>query len=351
MSTLNLSIGNRRTSFINAACSPAASRPKRKSSTVSRLTTSRPTPSVYRLTPPKQIKWRWLPNLWDMSLDIPSLPSSKLSRIGTILLTGINYQVLLGNPSPPLIPRMENFEVANRLTTKTLSNLIKREERIVKMPSATLAFRNNTREVVRPFYPVEKLLDVKTKYLRGKNVPVDQRLVRLLAKQIYGQLELTMGRLMFPKPKFAGSRMRHFKKAWGYQRHQSKERLLRSTGMLYVPRFRTSRQPSGLAFINVVLCPFNAQEQTKQDTFVRSQIHGFLTVVAGLMGSNEKLKRYRPQVELIGDSMVSRTFKEVDQAYSDKYFEEREKWILTVRLNKDINETDEPQHIPPLRLK
>ncbi|KAF8925909.1 hypothetical protein BGZ58_000373 [Dissophora ornata] len=100
---------------------------------------------------------------------------------------------------------MKDFEVANRLATKTLSNLIKREERIEKMPSASLAYRKNTREEVRPFYPVEKLLDAKITYLRGKNVPVDQWLVRLLAKQIFSQLESTVGSLSFLQPKFKGS--------------------------------------------------------------------------------------------------------------------------------------------------
>ncbi|KAF8925506.1 hypothetical protein BGZ58_000745 [Dissophora ornata] len=65
------------------------------------------------------------------------------------------------------------------------------------------------------------------------------------------------------------------------------------------------------------------EAQTKEDTFVRGQIHGLLTAVAGMMGGSKKLKRYLPQVELIADSMVNRAFKEDDRAYSDKCIEER----------------------------
>ncbi|KAF9296509.1 hypothetical protein BGZ74_010298, partial [Mortierella antarctica] len=126
------------------------------------------------------------------------------------------YQQSLGSSDPGMVPNQQHFETVNGLGRNVLTNAIKSIEKMRQIPEKSHGIRLQAREDIRPFYPVEKVLNKVVIVLRQEKVTVDVWLLRLLAMVIYEHLLQKFGPMVFSRPMFSYGWAANFMRIWGF---------------------------------------------------------------------------------------------------------------------------------------
>jgi len=132
------------------------------------------------------------------------------------ILHVLNYRESLGGDQT-VEPNRSHFEKVNNVSRGTLDRIEKTIE-LAKMVPDQCSSRKYARAEVRPFYPVEKILNKLIIYLREQKVTVDVWLVRILAMVVYEHLLKKFGEMTFERPKFSYRWAASFMKFWYYER-------------------------------------------------------------------------------------------------------------------------------------
>lgn len=125
------------------------------------------------------------------------------------------YRELVGGE-----PEMREYEKRNNFPHRYIARLLANKEKLEHMPSQTLAKRFNVG--TRPFYPVEIVLVRMIDEIRAGRTTIDQRLIQIMAHEVYTLLLSQVGPLKFNRPSFSSGWVYSFRKYWKIEFHQLK---------------------------------------------------------------------------------------------------------------------------------
>lgn len=117
-------------------------------------------------------------------------------------------------------PEMRVYEKQHNFPVKYIARLLAIRDKLEHMPTQSLAKRLNVG--TRPFYPVEVVLVKMIDEIRSGHTTIDQRLLQIMAHEVYTLLLSRMGPLTFNRPSFSTGWAYSFRKYWKIDFHQLK---------------------------------------------------------------------------------------------------------------------------------
>jgi hypothetical protein len=115
---------------------------------------------------------------------------------------------------------MRVYEKQHNFPVKYIARLLAIRDKLEHMPTQSLAKRLNVG--TRPFYPVEVVLVKMIDEIRSGHTTIDQRLLQIMAHEVYTLLLSRMGPLTFNRPSFSTGWAYSFRKYWKIDFHQLK---------------------------------------------------------------------------------------------------------------------------------
>jgi len=115
---------------------------------------------------------------------------------------------------------MREYERKYNFPERYIARLLANKDRLEQMPTQALGKRFNVGS--RPFYPVEVVLVKMIDEIRAGRTTMDQRLLQIMAHEVYTLLLSRMGPLTFSRPSFSAGWVHGFKKYWKIDFHQLK---------------------------------------------------------------------------------------------------------------------------------
>jgi len=117
------------------------------------------------------------------------------------------YRKLVGSE-----PEMREYEKKHSFPKRYISRLLENKDKLQHMPTQTLAKRFNVG--TRPFFPVEVVLVRMIDEIRRTRSMIDQRLLQIMAHEVYTLLLSQKGPLTFKRPSFCVGWVNSFRKYW-----------------------------------------------------------------------------------------------------------------------------------------